>query len=95
MSVTVTRKGAGPALFRAPGRPSAVAAPAARGYRWALAALAIVIMLLIAAPAFAQAPAAPGVGDAVDRALGQLGGQAGGQSAPMSLSLQVLIIMAC
>jgi flagellar biosynthetic protein FliP len=36
------------------------------------------------------------VGDAVDRALGQLGGQAAGgagQSAPLSLSLQVLIIM--
>ena len=54
--------------------------------------LALIIGLLIAAPAFAQAPAVPGVGDAVDRALGQLGGQ-GGQSAPMSLSLQVLIIM--
>nr|WP_276046692.1 MULTISPECIES: flagellar type III secretion system pore protein FliP [unclassified Sphingomonas] len=55
-------------------------------------------------PAFAQAaPAAapaPGVGDAVDRALGQLSAQGGagagagvGQSAPLSLSLQVLIIM--
>ena len=65
-----------------------------------LVALAILIGLLIAAPAFAQSgtapPAAPGVGDAVDRALGQLGGAQGGgagQSAPMSLSLQVLIIM--
>ncbi|VVT20630.1 flagellar biosynthesis protein [Sphingomonas sp. EC-HK361] len=50
-------------------------------------------------PAFAQAaPAAPvpGVGDAVDRALGQLGGQQAGstgQSRSLSLSLQVLIIM--
>ena len=51
-------------------------------------------------PAFAQtgapAPAAPGVGDAVDRALGQLGGQQAGstgQSGSLSLSLQVLIIM--
>lgn len=53
--------------------------------------------LLFAMPAFAQgAPAAvptpasvPGVGDAVDRALGDLGGG----NAPLSLSLQVLIIM--
>ena len=62
--------------------------------------LAILLALLVALPAFAQAapapaaPAAPGVGDAVDRALGQLGGAAqAGQSAPLSLSLQVLIIM--
>ena len=58
-----------------------------------LVIVAVAIALLIAAPAFAQAPAAPGVGDAVDRALGQIGGQAGGQSAPLSLSLQVLVIM--
>ncbi|HWK36617.1 flagellar type III secretion system pore protein FliP [Sphingomonas sp.] len=50
---------------------------------------------LIAFPAFAQglppvpAPVAPGVGDAVDRALGDLGGG----NAPLSLSLQILIIM--
>nr|WP_235532765.1 flagellar type III secretion system pore protein FliP [Sphingomonas sp. Leaf412] len=48
-------------------------------------------------PAFAQAaPAAPAVGDAVDRALGQLSnGSAGGTSGggSLSLSLQVLIIM--
>ena len=68
------------------------------------------LVLLFAAPAFAQgaapvsapAPAAapapvatPGVGDAIDRALGSLGGgatAAPGQ-APLSLSLQVLIIM--
>ena len=59
--------------------------------------VALVIGLAIAMPAFAQgvtpgAPA-PAVGDAVDRALGQLGGGASGQSAPLSLSLQVLIIM--
>ncbi|WP_445194074.1 flagellar type III secretion system pore protein FliP [Sphingomonas sp. Tas61C01] len=57
----------------------------------------MMIALIVAAPALAQgAPAAPvpGVGDAVDRALGQLGGAAQtGQSAPLSLSLQVLIIM--
>jgi flagellar biosynthetic protein FliP len=70
-----------------------------------LAVLAIILLMVVAAPAFAQAaapaapvaaPATPGVGDAVDRALGQLGGaQAGstGQSAPLSMSLQVLIIM--
>jgi flagellar motor switch protein FliN len=53
--------------------------------------------ILFAAPAFAQAVpragsqsrATPGVGDAVDRALGDLGGG----NAPLSLSLQVLIIM--
>ena len=57
-------------------------------------ALALTLALFLAMPAFAQTPPAPppGVGDAVDRALGQLGGQAG-QSAPLSMSLQVLIIM--
>ncbi|MGN6819156.1 MAG: flagellar type III secretion system pore protein FliP [Sphingomonas sp.] len=71
--------------------------------------------MTIAMPAFAQsAPAAPaasttaaaaapaakpGIGDAVDRALGQLGGPGaaaatnGAGKAPLSLSLQVLIIM--
>ena len=50
--------------------------------------------ILFAVPAFAQgvpAPApTPGMGDAVDRALGDIGG---GGNAPLSLSLQVLIIM--
>lgn len=96
MSVTVRRHGAGPALVRtrcAPARAGAQpGSPPSRGHKLVIALIAIAIALLIAAPAFAQAPAAPGVGDAVDRALGQLGGQAG-QSAPMSLSLQVLIIM--
>jgi flagellar biosynthetic protein FliP len=79
-----------------------------------LAILAIIALFTVAVPAFAQtapaAPAAPivatpapiatpGVGDAVDRALGQLGGPGaaaatnGAAKAPLSLSLQVLIIM--
>ena len=59
-----------------------------------LVALALLIACVVAVPAFAQAaPAAPGVGDAVDRALGQLGTNGQGQSAGLSLSLQVLIIM--
>ncbi|WP_140231472.1 flagellar type III secretion system pore protein FliP [Sphingomonas japonica] len=55
----------------------------------------LLMIAVIAEPAIAQtvappaAPAAPGVGDAVDRALGDLGGG----DAPLSLSLQVLIIM--
>ena len=62
-----------------------------------LVAVALLVAFAFAAPAFAQpASLAPGVGDAVDRALGQLGGQGAGgagQSAPLSMSLQVLIIM--
>ncbi len=62
---------------------------------------ALALALFAVAPAFAQeaaaaapavAPAAtptPGAGDAIDRALGDLGGG----DAPLSLSLQVLIIM--
>ena len=91
MSVTVTRRGSGPALIA--GRAMR---PRGQGMKWVWIALAILLALLVAMPAFAQTPPAPGVGDAVDRALGQLGGQqAGGtgQSAPLSLSLQVLIIM--
>ena len=64
--------------------------------------VAIAIAVLLALPAFAQtaplAAPAPGVGDAVDRALGQL--SSGAANAPgtpgngsLSLSLQVLIIM--
>ncbi|SEM94874.1 flagellar biosynthetic protein FliP [Sphingomonas gellani] len=91
MSVSVTRHGSGPALFRAK------AASARRtGPRVIWVALALLLAIFLAMPALAQsAPAAapgPGVGDAVDRALGQLGGQAG-QSGSLSLSLQVLIIM--
>lgn len=68
-----------------------------RTLRALLVLFAIFTAFLIAFPAFAQVaapaaplpPAAPGAGDAVDRALGQLGGG----NAPLSLSLQVLIIM--
>ena len=76
-----------------------------------LIVLAAIALLFVAMPAFAQmapvtptvatpaAPATPGVGDAVDRALGQLSGPGaaaateGAGKAPLSLSLQVLIIM--
>jgi flagellar biosynthetic protein FliP len=99
VSVTVTRLGSGPALFKT-ARRSATHDGGSRAHKWIWAILAIALALLIAVPAFAQAaPAAapaPGVGDAVDRALGQLssGAASGGtQSAPLSLSLQVLIIM--
>ena len=100
---TVTRKGSGPALFAAPsakpfsrvrGNPGAKRANA-----WLWIGLAVLLALFLAMPAFAQgvpAPTNPAVGDAVDRALGQLGGQAAGntgQSGSLSLSLQVLIIM--
>ena len=71
--------------------------------RLVLVLLALVLVATIAAPAFAQAaptapaaaPATPGVGDAIDRALGDLGSaQGAGQGeAPLSLSLQILIIM--
>jgi flagellar biosynthetic protein FliP len=72
-----------------------ISAPRSVGGRAALFVGLLAFFILFAAPAFAQgvpAPApvpTPGVGDAVDRALGDLGG--GG--APLSLSLQVLIIM--
>lgn len=92
MSISVTRKGFGPALIR---QSTAAPRSAAIGVKLVWIALALLLAAIVAAPAFAQvAPAAPvpGVGDAVDRALGQLGGQQG-QSAPLSLSLQVLIIM--
>ena len=83
---------AGPSLFRAE--------RAADGRQFVgrvvLALLAIVFLMIVAGPAFAQAapaapvvPSAPGVGDAVDKALGDLGGG----NAPLALSLQVLIIM--
>ncbi|MFA5967732.1 MAG: flagellar type III secretion system pore protein FliP [Sphingomonas sp.] len=60
--------------------------------------LAVLFCVVVAMPALAQtvqtvppvpAPAGPAVGDAVDRALGDLGGG----KAPLSLSLQILIIM--
>ncbi|KQU61549.1 flagellar biosynthesis protein flip [Sphingomonas sp. Leaf339] len=96
MSISVTRKGSGPALIQ-PSETAAADRGGAARLIWIL--MAIMLALVVAAPALAQvapavpaAPAGPGVGDAVDRALGQLGGQQG-QSAPLSLSLQVLIIM--
>jgi len=74
-----------------------VQAPRTMGGRAALFIGILAFLVLFAFPAFAQgvAPAVPapvatpGVGDAVDRALGDLGGG----NAPLSLSLQVLIIM--
>ncbi len=68
---------------------------AERRVRWIGIAAALLVMLAAVEPALAQsvpapaAPAAPGVGDAIDRALGDLGGG----DAPLSLSLQILIIM--
>ena len=91
MGVTVTRQGEGASPFRsAPARRRKTA-----GGKLLWIMLALLIGLAAAMPAFAQAPppAPPGVGDAVDRALGQLGGQGQGGSAGLSLSLQVLVIM--
>ncbi|WP_374944171.1 flagellar type III secretion system pore protein FliP [Sphingomonas sp.] len=88
---SVRRLGTGPALIREAETPAVQS-----GGRLIWIVLAILLALLVAVPAFAQAAPAPGVGDAVDRALGQLGGaQASGtgQSGSLSLSLQVLIIM--
>ncbi len=91
MSHQVRRLGTGPSLFRT--------APPARARQGLIGWLIVVLLgaaflLILATPAFAQvappaAPSAPGVGDAVDRALGDLGGG----NAPLSLSLQILIIM--
>ncbi len=86
----------GPSLFRtAPARRYAGNRGRLAG-RIVLIVLALIFCLMIAVPAFAQTaplppapPAAPGTGDAIDRALGDLGGG----NAPLSLSLQVLIIM--
>jgi flagellar biosynthetic protein FliP len=100
MSISVTRRGTGPALIR-----TQDAGAARRSLKPLWIVLALLLALIIAMPAFAQAvpapapvaaPAAapaPGVGDAVDRAIGQLGGGANGGSGSLSLSLQVLIIM--
>ncbi|OYY90489.1 MAG: flagellar biosynthetic protein FliP [Sphingomonas sp. 28-66-16] len=95
MSGPVVRRlgaGGGPSLFRtAPDAPRRRA-----GGRIILILLALILCLAIAVPAFAQTapappavPSAAGVGDAVDKALGDLGGG----EAPLALSLQVLIIM--
>ena len=93
MSPHVRRLGTGPSLFREAAPP-----PRRAAGRWLFALLAFTLLLVIAFPAFAQSaaalnppptPATPGVGDAIDRALGDLGGG----NAPLSLSLQILIIM--
>jgi flagellar biosynthetic protein FliP len=90
-TVTRLRNGSGPSLFRTvPARDHGRLAG-----RIILVLLAITFCLVIAMPAMAQTvpsvptPAAPGVGDAVDHALGDLGGG----KAPLALSLQILIIM--
>ena len=90
-----------PSLFSAPrSRPSGGGLTLGR---LVLMVLALVLVATIAAPAFAQtapiapaaAPATPGVGDAIDRALGDLGASstANQGDAPLALSLQILIIM--
>ncbi len=83
------RPSADPSLFHSGDAP----ARQSRAAWFVLGLLAIVLAVMMAAPAFAQAapaaPAVPGAGDAVDRALGELGGG----DAPLALSLQILIIM--
>ena len=100
-----------PSLFR---EPAAMPVSwVAQLTKLTLILIGFVTLVAIAIPATAQtAPAAPatttaatapaakpGMGDAVDRALGQLGGPGasdaskGAGKAPLSLSLQVLIIM--
>jgi flagellar biosynthetic protein FliP len=96
-----SRESGSPAVARA--MPGNLEPPLSRGRWWAkalLVALGIVFALIVAHPAFAQAappitpPAAPNVGDGIDRALGQLSGTGQGSvGQPMALSLQVLIIM--
>lgn len=63
--------------------------PRTAGGRATLWIAIVACILMLAVPAVAQTPATPAVGDAMDRALGDLGGG----DAPLSLSLQVLIIM--
>ncbi|TPG20818.1 flagellar biosynthetic protein FliP [Sphingomonas koreensis] len=105
MSQPVVRRlrgDAGTSLFAQP-----PAAPrSGKGAKIVLVLLALLLCVVIAAPSFAEelpapapiaAPATPGVGDAIDRALGDLShsstpSQAGGNS-QMALSLQILIIM--
>jgi len=102
VTVTRLRGTAGTSLFAQP----TVRTNSGRGAKLVLMLLALLLCVMIAAPSFAQtvpapapiaAPATPGVGDAIDRALGDLGksssaNQATG-NAPMALSLQILIIM--
>jgi flagellar biosynthesis protein FliP len=98
MTVRRLREGGSPALFRNQRRARGSVLS-----HLVLVVLALLLAAVITAPAFAQAapapiapiaaaPAAaatPGLGDAADRALHQLGGG----NAPMALSLQILIIM--
>ena len=102
VTVTRLRGAAGTSLFVQPERRTG----SGRSAKIVLVLLAILLAVVIAAPSFAQtmpapapvaAPATPGVGDAIDRAVGDLShtsaqNQAGG-NAPMALSLQILIIM--
>jgi len=97
MKTDISRLGHGPALIKV----SAIVRPAAFGWlgKALLVLLGVAVALLVAHPAFAQVapavPAAPGVGDGIDRAIKDLGANAGGSGgqAPLALSLQVLIIM--
>ena len=110
-ATTIRRLNAvGPSLFRRGGRARR-SSRSIKAAKLVLLLLGVFALALLAMPAFAQsapthlAPIAapsvpkPGVGDAVDRALGQLGGTSaaaaatGAGKAPLSLSLQVLIIM--
>ncbi|MGN6270026.1 MAG: flagellar type III secretion system pore protein FliP [Sphingomonas sp.] len=102
VTITRLRGSAGTSLFAQPTRRTG----SSRAAKIVLVLLTILLCVVIAAPSFAQtvpapapvaAPAAPGVGDALDRALGDLShtsaaNQASG-NAPMALSLQILIIM--
>lgn len=112
MSQPVVRRlrgDAGTSLFARPARRQPASSA---GAKIVLVLLAIVLALVIAAPSFAQSapapaaptqitapatPATPGVGDAIDRALGDLshnGAQPGSKgNGQLSLSLQILIIM--
>ena len=97
MKTSISRHGHGPSLVRMP----AIVRSFPLGWfaKTLLVMLGIVVALVVAHPAFAQAapaiPAAPGVGDGIDRAIKDLGANAGGTGgqAPLALSLQVLIIM--
>lgn len=50
--MTVIRTRVGPALIREDRTPIRVAAPVGRGHKWLLIALALLVALLIAMPAF-------------------------------------------
>ena len=97
MKTSISRHGHGPSLVRMPAIVRSI--PLGWIAKSLLVMLGIVVALVVAHPAFAQAapamPAAPGVGDGIDRAIKDLGANAGGTGgqAPLALSLQVLIIM--